>query len=320
MARYTTLEFSDVQRLCRGYGLTAHRVETIDGGMANSSHLVSGPEGLHVLTVLDNHSPDSARALARLLEHLSEEGVPTPAPVTTSGGAAVTDHQGRPVMVKPYVPGRCFDVLPSQLLPVTGAALAAVHALSVDGMPDVPLYGRRLPADARLRCDAFSDRDFAAWLLSTLESVDHTTSRDVKPVLVHGDLFADNIVVVDDRELVILDWETASLDDPLIDLGMAVVGLCRVGGQFVPERARSLVQGYTESASTCEIDSADLLDAAVHAALIIAYHRYVRHHVTHPDPAQQHLYREIPPFVDQLRREWYSVMPAGDSRPVAAIR
>jgi len=320
MARYTTLEPSDVQRLCRVYGLTVQRVETFDGGMANSSYLVSCLEGPHVLTVLDNHSPDSARALARLLHHLGDEGVSTPSPLATSDGALIVDHEGRPVIVKPYVAGTCFDVLPEQLLPVTGAALAAIHALSVDGIPDVPLYGRRLPADARRRCDAFTDRDFAAWLISSWESVDHITSRDVKAVLVHGDLFADNIVVGDDRELVILDWETASLDDPLIDLGMAIVGLCRIGGQFHPDRARLLTKGYTASAPGREVGSADLLDAAVYAALVIAYHRYVRHHVTHPDPANQHLYREIPPFIDQMRQEWSSFLSTGEDHRAAAIR
>ncbi|MFG2143166.1 phosphotransferase [Streptomyces sp. NPDC048696] len=320
MARYTTLESDDVQRLCQGYELTVHQVSPLNGGMANSSYLVSCLEGPHVLTVLDNHSAESAQSLVRLLHHLSGEGVSTPAPLTRSDGTSVTGHEDRPVIVKPYVSGRCHDVLPVELLPAAGAALAAVHGLPVDGVPDVPLYGRRLPADARQRCATFPDREFAAWLTAAWRGVDHVTSREVKPVLVHGDLFADNIVVGEDGELVILDWETASFDDPLIDLGMAVVGLCRVGAEFHAHRARRLVEGYARAAKDTEIDPADLLDAAVYASVVIAYHRYVRHHLTHPDPANHHLYREIPPFIDQMRREWAEVMtPSADLAPLPQV-
>ncbi|WP_326600305.1 phosphotransferase [Streptomyces sp. NBC_01803] len=303
MAHYTKLDVSTIQRLCAAFGLVVHHAESLDGGMANSSYLTRGPQGLHVLTVLDNHDPDSARNLGNLLRHLNGEGVSTPAPLITSDGAIIAVHERRPVMVRPYVAGRCHKVLPGRLLPAVGAALAVVHGMPVDGVPAVPFQGRRLPVEARLHWGTFRDRGFAAWLSATWPEVDPTRWGGTKAVLVHGDLFADNIVVAGE-ELVILDWETASVDDPLIDLGMCVVGLCHVEGRFRPDRARLLFRGYRAAAGRPKYGSGDLYRAAVYAAVVIAHHRYVRHHVTHPDPAYQHLYREMPPFVEQMRAEW----------------
>lgn len=150
MAHYTKLDVSTIQRLCAAFGLVVHHAESLDGGMANSSYLTRGPQGLHVLTVLDNHDPDSARNLGNLLRHLNGEGVSTPAPLITSDGAIIAVHERRPVMVRPYVAGRCHKVLPGRLLPAVGAALAVVHGMPVDGVPAVPFQGRRLPVEARL--------------------------------------------------------------------------------------------------------------------------------------------------------------------------
>ncbi|MFF7333646.1 phosphotransferase [Streptomyces sp. NPDC008150] len=330
MARYTQLTPPDVRRICHGYGLEADRLEPIDGGMANSSYVVAAGQQRYVLTVLDNHTFASAKSLSQLLCQLGERDL-SPIPLTATvpgsgrstgtgmGSSMVTSHRGRPVLLKPYVEGACWDTLSAGLLSRTGAAMAAVHSLPPDSL-DVPHQGRRLTAEARRRCRDFTDREFASWLLDEWDRVTSFTEREVKATLVHGDLFPDNIVVTADDEVVFLDWETASLDDPLIDLGMAVVGLCRnEDGVFSPEMVRSLVAGYTGAAPSADVDSAALRDASVYAAIVIAYHRYVRHHITHPSPAKQDLYREVRPLVEAVRAHWPADLPTGADSRVSAV-
>lgn len=303
MAQYTDLTASEVRRLCDAYGLTFRTVQTFEGGMANSSFLVDCVEGDHVLTVLDNHSLDSARRLTRLLAYLSGAGIATPVAVVAQNGEAVTMYGETPVIIKRFAAGTCHAVLPIDLVRAAGSALAHLHALPTEGAPELAIHGRRLRVDAPEQWRLFPDRKFATWLESTAQSVSHIPTRRSELAIVHGDLFADNIVAVANGSLVLLDWETASFDDPLIDLGMAVVGLCRDGAHFRPDLAVALMAGY-EATSRLPGSSEDLRDASVYAALIIAFHRYLRHHVTHPNPAKQDLFRQIPEFVTQVGEGW----------------
>lgn len=65
--------------------------------------------------------------------------------------------------------------------------------------------------------------------------------------------------------------------------------------------AAALVAAYQTRRPLAELERRMLYRAVLYASLVIAYHRYRRHHLTHPDPTKQHLYREIPVFVDSFR-------------------
>ena len=153
--------------------------------------------------------------------------------------------------------------------------------------------------DHEAAINEFDDREFGDWLRSRLASVRELRSR-YDDVLTHGDLYPDNLIVRPDGGLSVIDWETASLDDPLLDLGMALVGLAEVGGQLDSDRVRAVLDGYS---SVRPLDSGDtelLPSMAEHAALIIAFHRYYRHNVRFPNPAQAHRYKEMVGLVEKM--------------------
>lgn len=122
-----------------------------------------------------------------------------------------------------------------------------------------------------------------------------------RDVVTHGDLFDDNLIVRPDGGLAILDWETVSLDDPLLDLGMAAVGLTREDGLLVYERLNALVSGYVEISPLSEDELTALPSEIEHAALIIAFHRYYRHNIRFPDPAHSTIHTEMVTFVESIQ-------------------
>ncbi|OEU99900.1 hypothetical protein AN217_21205 [Streptomyces qinglanensis] len=149
----------------------------------------------------------------------------------------------------------------------------------------------------------FADRDFAIWLSSWLDRVQSVEAgRERRSTVVHGDLFADNVVVRQDGHLSVLGWETISLDDPLLDLGMAAVGLAQEAGILVAARLDALLSGYQDIAPLSEEDAAALPMEIVHAALIIAFHRYYRHNIRFPDPAKSSIHNEMIQFVDSVEK------------------
>lgn len=118
--------------------------------------------------------------------------------------------------------------------------------------------------------------------------------------ITHGDLFDDNIIVGADGRLTVLDWETVSLDDPLLDLGMAAVGLAQEDGVLAAPRLKALVEGYERACPLAEEDRRALPAEIIHAALIIAFHRYYRHNVRFPDAAKSDYHLEMIKFVESV--------------------
>jgi homoserine kinase type II len=303
VANYTTQDQIDLTAVAQRYELGQAQLAPLAGGAANSSFKLSSTVGEFVLTILDNHDWPSARRLAEHTQAVFGLGVPTTEVVPDVEGSLVTGLDGRPVILKKWIAGNVQQPLPLPLLPDAGRILAQLHTLSpmAPALGDIPVGTRRLSNDHLAVIAQFADRDFAAWLTDRLDRVRIAEDGNGRPrTVVHGDLFADNVVVRQDGRLSVLDWETISLDDPLLDVGMAAVGLAQDGGVLAAERLDALLTGYRNVTPMSAEDAAALPMEIMHAALIIAFHRYYRHNIRFPDPAKSTIHREMIEFVDSV--------------------
>jgi homoserine kinase type II len=302
LASYTTAEDLNVPAISDRYRLRDGRISPLKGGAANSSFRLTAREGDFVLTVLDNHDPASAQQLATRSQQLFALGIPTTEVVPDRDGDLAPIVGTQSVLLKSWIEGEVIDPLPEHLLPAAGALLAQLHNLPAD-LPDFPAGTRRLSADHEARIADFDDLDFACWLTEQLKVIKEHEARHMRaPVIAHGDLFADNLICRPDGSLAVIDWETVSLDDPILDLGMAAVGLAQDQGHLSPERLRLLVTGYTEVRPLPSDDLFELPTEITHAAVIIAFHRFYRHHVRFPDPARADYHRPLIDFVASVAR------------------
>lgn len=305
MATYTSAEQVDLLAITARYGLEDLVLAPLSGGAANSSFKLSSAQGDFVLTVLDNHDRASAERLAADTMALYALGVPTTEVVPAIDGSTVVGVQGHLVVVKRWIEGRVHDPLPVNLLPEAGRILARLHGLAPDtpGLRDLPVGTRRLSADQRDLIRTFSDREFADWLIRRLDRIRVSEETHQRPLTIaHGDLFADNVIVRADGGLSVLDWETVSVDDPLLDLGMAAVGLAMGDGVLASERVHALVEGYSEVRALPASDVSALRDEIEHAALIIAFHRYYRHNIRFPDPEKSAMHLAMVRFVESIEK------------------
>lgn len=303
MAQYTTLEQVDLGAIAARYGLKDIRLDPLAGGAANSSFRLSSAAGEFVLTVLDNHDADGAARLASHTQALHALGVPTSSVLPAADGELVTDLHGRPVLLKGWIEGEVKQPLPRALLPDAGHVLAQLHAIppKSPGLTDIPVGTRRLSPAQEALIPQFPDAEFAAWLTAQLGRI-HTaeaTGRRARKV-VHGDLFDDNLIVRPGGGLTVLDWETISLDDPLLDLGMAAVGLAQEHGVLSSERLGALLAGYERIAPLTRDEATALPLEIIHAAVIIAFHRYYRHNVRFPDASRRDYHTRMIEFVESV--------------------
>ena len=303
VATYTALDALDLPALARRYGLHEPTAEALAGGATNSSFrlTVPGEDRGYVLTALDDHDEAGARRLARIIRTAARLGLPTDRVVAGLDGDDVTMLGDRPYLLKELIPGRVRDPLPAELLPAAGELLARLHTLPPEEL-NLPVAARRLSAAHLAVAAGFADREFTAWMESRLAVVGrHEADRRWTPCAIHGDLFADNLIVRPDGGLSVIDWETASLDDPLLDLGMTAVGLCQdTAGRLSAERLGRLLDGYCRLRPLPPQDRADLPVQIVHASVIIAFHRYHRHNVRFPDAERATHYRRMIGFAESV--------------------
>jgi homoserine kinase type II len=303
VAHYTTIDQVDLPAVAQHYGINGPSLTPLAGGAANSSFRLTGSSGDFVLTILDNHDLPSAQRLAAHTQALFRLGVPTTEVVPATDGTLVMNLADRPVILKKWIEGEVREPLPSALLPEAGRILARLHALEPEssGLDNVPVGTRRLSEGRIALIPQFEDKIFAAWLTERLGRVRAAEAgRERRRTITHGDLFSDNVIVNKDGRLSVLDWETVSLDDPLLDLGMAALGLAQEDGTLVRDRVRALASGYQQVAPLSEQDVAALPMEIEHAALIIAFHRYYRHVVRFPNLSKSTSHTQMVKFVDSI--------------------
>ncbi|MFE0135432.1 phosphotransferase [Streptomyces sp. NPDC059037] len=256
------------------YGLTPSELRPLPGGMENTHALAESPHGLVVITQLRKKAPEAAEEYARFLNRLEQADIPAPRLRRHRDGGWVTSHDGHPVIVCGYIPGRHHAVLSPQLVEDVGTVLGRTHRTVP--APDATLapHLRLTSSEAALLAN-LPDTPFARWARATHRAVAHVTAQSGSEslVAVHADVFPDNVIVTDSGGVVLIDWEDCSADLPVVDVGMALIGLCCSSTGFSVRRARRLMRGY-RTGSGIVLDPALVRDAALHAAVLVALRRY----------------------------------------------
>ena len=268
--------------------LAAGRLDAslIAGGRSNLTYAI---EGARIPLVLRRpplgHVLSSAHDMARehrVISALGATDVPVPVAVDLVDDSVAREVTGTPFLVMERAPGVVLN-RPRQNASFRTAGvrslslqlirhLAELHALDPDavGLAD---FGRP---------EGYLDRQLATWHRQLdasrsrdLPGLDQLGSRLVADVphsrrsgIVHGDYRLDNVLVVgtgdEPRISAILDWEMATLGDPLVDLGIFALywelprlapGLATAVPSAVDPTAGypgvdDLVQAYAERART----------------------------------------------------------------------
>ncbi|RYE89408.1 MAG: homoserine kinase, partial [Myxococcales bacterium] len=130
MAIYTTLSLDDARRLAEPYGLDVIGCEGLIAGSVNSNHALTLADGTRVFArIYEEQDADGARDESALLDHLAGRGLPVARPMARGDGTTLTEHEGKPVALFPWVDGtmRCQATVSEGDAATVGAALARIH-------------------------------------------------------------------------------------------------------------------------------------------------------------------------------------------------
>jgi aminoglycoside phosphotransferase (APT) family kinase protein len=301
----------------------------LTGGRSNLTYLVETPHTRVVLRrpPLGEH-PATAHDVARefrILTALGSTSVPVPAPVLFCDDPAAI---GAPFYLMAYVDGLVLrtrdDVRPydraakDELADRLVDALADIHAVDLErtGLTDL---GR--PAGYLERQVARWQRHLEVWGSSTGPDLPDLGARLAERIpstqrisLVHGDFRLDNLLVSADLQiLAVIDWEMATIGDPLADLGLFLVYWDLSGeADNALSTAMGPAAGFpagTELARRyADRTGADLSDLAWYAALgafklAVVLEGVRQREAEHPVPGQRPVGALIPVLVERADRQ-----------------
>lgn len=240
-------------------------LERIDGGQSNLTFVVTDSTGRQVVV----RQPPLGGLVASAHNVLREGRImaalaDTPVPVPTIFGASDVTRPGavsdQPTIAMSFVPGvtansrRVVDGMSPTVRRATASslidAMTAVHQVDLvaTGLADVASTDAYAPRQLRRwtkQWDKSKTRELPE-LESLTERLHAAVPQQTETTLVHGDLHLGNLLVdpADGSALAVVDWELATLGDPLADIGSLLAYWPVRNGPQLPGFDAALAEGF----------------------------------------------------------------------------
>ena len=249
MSVYTTLSLKEVQDFAAPYGLEVNDLIPIQGGIQNTNYfIVCADAKQYVLTLFENLDEQGAGELVPVLEHLGQQGLAVPVPLSHSG-KAIHQLKQKPAQIAPRMLGD--HPMPASL--EQAQAIAIAQAKMHIALQNFPL----------IRTEA---RDHAYWynvarqIKPTLNDSDKTILNNLLGLyevltvmypdrpkgLIHSDLFRDNTLFEGAELKGILDFYEMNQDELLFDIAITLNDFCTEYPDVTlnEDRAQAFLEAY----------------------------------------------------------------------------
>lgn len=174
-------------------------------------------------------------AEAKLIELAGLAGVPVPnilrvlEPSDSLGDGFVMSLVKGETIARPILRNDAFESARNALSTQCGDALADVHAIPLDGLPNVLQTSDGLAQIAQYENIYRSFETPRPVFELALQWLKANSPEPLPPVLVHGDFRLGNLMVDEAGLVAVLDWELAHIGDPREDIAWLCVNSWRFG-------------------------------------------------------------------------------------------
>ena len=262
MAAFTSFKREALDRYLIMYELgELSHFEPIAEGIENSNYFVTLKNGEtldeYVLTITESLSFEEVPFFNTLMAKLFRHGLPVPDPQRTLDGMSSTIFCGKPTWLFTKLPGKHPTQVTSDHCFSIGSKLAELHE-AAQGLQ----YTRSNPYSSEWVNQTLSSIDSkfeASDLLLLIEIAGQYAEFDQATELprgiIHGDLFKDNTLFLNDELTGIIDFYHACDDVLIQDLAIAINDWCMTQQGTIDEGLRdSLLKGYESMRKLTEFE------------------------------------------------------------------
>ena len=290
MAIYTPLTKTDIQQIAKNYQLKVSDFKPIAAGNSNSNFILQTQQGKVVLTLFEELQPERVRNIVKILKGLLSAGFSDIKPFDPISGDAMTIWAKKPVLLRTYIEGEVYQELKASHLNQVGKALAQLHEVPIPaGISHRHHYEH--PQFASV-IGTNKDPEYETWLHQRLVYLEAKIPDTLPRGLIHGDLFFDNVLFKDEKFRAIIDYEDACGHDKILDIGMAILGLC-VRKKLSLKKARALLKGYQKIRYLEKSERESLQLFTELAAVRTSNWRFWKYHFQSPIPERVDYHRQM---------------------------
>jgi homoserine kinase type II len=242
VGQFTNVGFQEMAAICRQFNCgVLHAMEAMVAGTINSNFALTTDQGRWFARVNEGKSLDDVQWEADLLAYISsrDKGYPVVNPVARVDGTVAICLANAPekwVCLFPWQAGYHLDAaqVKHSHVRAVGAALGNLHVMSALqmhrlGRPD--RYDLDHIVQRYRACIAANDTVLTAALAIVGQELASVTAHQALrqasfQSIIHGDLFRDNVLIVNDKISTILDFEQASAGSATYDLAVAIHDWC----------------------------------------------------------------------------------------------
>ena len=262
MAVYTVLDRDEVESLIKPFGIgPLIDFEGVTAGIENSNYFVTTDHsglpsetrtkstGEYVLTIFESAAAEELLFFNQLTTLLNLKGLPVPCPLRNADGTSIQHIHGKPAIVVPKVAGTHPKQATPQQCQALGNTLAHIH-LSCQQAQLQHTSTRSIAWLAQLAnalLPQLSTED--AKLASEVSRFQQLTERhpNLPQAVIHGDLFRDNALVLNDEISGIIDFNNAGDGHLMLDLAIVVNDWCsRPDGSLDPALVSAILAHYQQ--------------------------------------------------------------------------
>ena len=265
MAAFTKFEDSKLEKYIALFSVgEVTFFAPIESGIENSNYFVhttkDGEDRSYVLTIMESLTFNDLPFFNRVLSHLFNFGVPVPAPQQTLDGMTSTIFCGKPTVLFPKLEGSHLDSADAEHCEQIGKVLAEIHSslttknlhrenpFSVDWMFETIDQIKPL----------VKERNFEL-LTRIADEYAEISELPLPKGIIHGDLFRDNALFVNEKLTGVIDFYRACHDFLIQDIAIAINDWCITDAGSIDEALRDgLLRGY-ESVRTLEDEEREFL-------------------------------------------------------------
>ncbi len=307
MAVYTELSKGLIEELADDYGFgRVGNVTAIPRGSVNTNYVLECTKGKFLLRIDEVKSEMEVKREIDLLAFLRKHSFPCPHPLQDRKGRFYRDYRNKCLSLYRYHEGRIVPperLRPSQLETI-GRTLGEIHVIG---------KGYKKGIDNRFSFDRIADlylgvrgklpnyfRKISRTLDDEIEYLNRYLESKLPKGVIHGDMFADNLLFRGERLVAVLDFEAACRGKFIFDIATAVNALCFIEEQYSLDRFRFLLRGY-ESVRTLSLAEWDAFPNELRYSSLRFTVTRLHDFFLHPVDSERRVEKDFREFFERLR-------------------